>query len=62
VIRQRAIVVPLPSAELHCSFCHKHFSRVKALLAGPKGRFICNECLMLADEIVVDGQTEAVTA
>lgn len=38
---------------LSCSFCGKHQSEVKKLIAGPS-IFICNECISLCSEIVRD--------
>ncbi|TWP32314.1 hypothetical protein FGL98_24460 [Leekyejoonella antrihumi] len=37
---------------LRCSFCGKDKSAVDKLIAGPKGVFICNECVRLCDEIL----------
>ncbi len=38
---------------LHCSFCGKTENQVERLIAGP-GVFICNECVMLCDEMLAD--------
>lgn len=35
-----------------CSFCGKSAEQVKRLLAGPKGVFICDECIELCSEIL----------
>ncbi len=38
--------------QLTCSFCSKHQTQVKRLIAGPKGVYICDECVALCSEIV----------
>ncbi len=38
---------------LHCSFCGKPESQVERLIAGP-GVYICNECVMLCDEMLAE--------
>ena len=38
-----------------CSFCGKSDSQVSRLIAGP-GVFICNECVALCDDILLEGQ------
>ena len=38
---------------LHCSFCGKTENQVERLIAGP-GVYICNECVMLCDEMLAD--------
>ena len=38
---------------LHCSFCGKSQHDVRALIAGP-AVFICDECVALCDNIVID--------
>lgn len=38
---------------LHCSFCGKTEGQVERLIAGP-GVYICNECVMLCDEMLAD--------
>jgi ribosomal protein L37AE/L43A len=35
-----------------CSFCGKSRDEVQRLIAGPHGVFICNECVMLCNEIL----------
>jgi hypothetical protein len=35
-----------------CSFCGKAQSRVGKLIAGPRGVFICDECIDLCNEII----------
>ncbi|HZU72668.1 MAG TPA: ClpX C4-type zinc finger protein [Acidimicrobiales bacterium] len=39
---------------LACSFCGKHITSVLKLVAGPGGIEICNECIDLAGEIVLE--------
>lgn len=41
---------------LHCSFCGKSQHQVKMLIAGPRGVFICNECVGLCDTIIAGGE------
>jgi ATP-dependent Clp protease ATP-binding subunit ClpX len=41
-------------AQYRCSFCEKDHRAVKRLIAGPRGVFICNECVALANEILQD--------
>lgn len=36
----------------HCSFCHKPEAEVRRLIAGPDGVFICDECILLCDELL----------
>jgi len=35
-----------------CSFCGKRQDQVERLIAGPRGMFICNECVNLCREII----------
>lgn len=37
---------------LRCSFCKKTQGQVKKLIAGPDGVFICDECIMLCEDIL----------
>lgn len=37
---------------LHCSFCGKSESQVKKLVAGPKGVFICDDCIEICSDIL----------
>jgi hypothetical protein len=46
---------PLEQLELWCSFCGKHRREVKKLIAGPSV-YICDECLLLCDQILDDEQ------
>jgi len=48
---ERAIGRKLPDI-LHCSFCGKSQLKVEKLIAGPRGVFICNECVGLCDQII----------
>jgi ATP-dependent Clp protease ATP-binding subunit ClpX len=43
---------------LKCSFCGKTQKQVKKLIAGP-GVYICDECIQLCNEIIVEELTEA---
>jgi len=48
----------LPECEgLRCSFCNKRRSEVKKLIAGPLV-FICNECVEVCIDILVDDGVE----
>lgn len=38
-------------SEVDCSFCGKAQSRVRKLIAGPRGVFICHECVDLCNDI-----------
>ena len=42
-----------------CSFCEKDARAVKRLIAGPRGVFICDECVALANEMLRDEATGA---
>jgi len=45
--------------ELSCSFCSKLRTEVTKLVAGPEDVYICNECVMLCHDIVLeDGVTK----
>jgi ATP-dependent Clp protease ATP-binding subunit ClpX len=37
-----------------CSFCGKDNNQVKRMIAGPKGVFICNECIDLCNRIIAE--------
>ncbi len=37
-----------------CSFCGKPQAQVKRLIAGPDRVFICNECVLLCDQIIAE--------
>ena len=39
---------------LKCSFCGKSQQAVKKIIAGPDGVYICNECINLCNEIIVE--------
>jgi ATP-dependent Clp protease ATP-binding subunit ClpX len=40
--------------QYRCSFCEKDQHAVKRLIAGPRGVFICDECVALANQIMCD--------
>ena len=46
--------------EYRCSFCDKSQDKVKRLIAGPGGVYICNECINLCQEIL--NEEEALVA
>ena len=41
-------------AQYHCSFCGKNQDQVKRLIAGPGAVYICDECVDLCREIIVE--------
>jgi hypothetical protein len=41
-----------PTKILYCSFCFKSQHKVRKLIAGPAGLFICDECVELCNEII----------
>ena len=45
---------------LKCSFCGKTQKQVKKLIAGP-GVYICDECIELCNEIIIEELAEAGT-
>lgn len=40
--------------EICCSFCGKHNSEVKKMIAGPDGVYICNECVKVCDKVICE--------
>ena len=38
--------------DYRCSFCDKAQAQVKRLIAGPDRVFICDECVVLCDQII----------
>lgn len=47
---------------LHCSFCNKTQAEVSKLISGPGGVYICNECISLCNEMILDEKQEQITA
>ena len=46
--------------QYHCSFCGKNQDQVKRLIAGPGAVYICDECVVLCQEIIQEeGQGDA---
>ena len=39
---------------VRCSFCGKTQDQVRRLVSGPNNTYICNECVLLCQEIVSD--------
>ncbi|MBA2678411.1 MAG: hypothetical protein H0U76_08470, partial [Ktedonobacteraceae bacterium] len=37
-----------------CSFCGRHTSEVKRMVAGPGAAYICDDCLQLCNDILRD--------
>ena len=51
--------------EIRCSFCAKSQGQVRKLIAGPKGAYICDECVDICAEIIeeeFENEEEAGTA
>jgi len=46
-------------AEKHCSFCGKPYSQADALVAGPNGIYICDECIDLFSDLVEENRAKA---
>lgn len=44
---------------LHCSFCNKSQHEVRKLIAGPSSVFICDECIDLCNDIILEESQEA---
>ena len=47
---------------LHCSFCNKTQAEVAKLISGPGAVYICNECISLCNEMILEENQELVTA
>jgi len=45
-------------SEKYCSFCGKPSSQAEALIAGPNGIYICDECINLFQELVEENKTK----
>jgi ATP-dependent Clp protease ATP-binding subunit ClpX len=43
---------PTKTTDAHCSFCSKSQHDVAKVIAGPRGAYICNECIGLCNEIL----------
>ena len=41
-------------SKVKCSFCGKTEDQVRKLIAGPEGAFICDECIEICTEIIVE--------
>ncbi len=48
-------------SKVRCSFCVKTQDQVRRIVAGPNNVFICNECVLLCQEIVSD-DVDSITA
>lgn len=55
---ERGLGKALPKT-LHCSFCGKSQQVVAKLIAGPRGVFICDQCVGLCDKIIAGDWTPA---
>ena len=51
----------IKDGELRCSFCGKTQDKVKKLIQGQNGVFICDECIGICSDIL-DEEFEAVSA
>jgi len=47
-----------PAGHYRCSFCGKSQDEVDRLIAGPNGVFICDECVGLCGEIIVEERAQ----
>ncbi|HHU93816.1 MAG TPA: ATP-dependent Clp protease ATP-binding subunit ClpX, partial [Alcaligenaceae bacterium] len=47
---------------LHCSFCNKTQAEVGRLISGPGAVYICNECISLCNEMILEDKQEDTTA
>jgi ATP-dependent Clp protease ATP-binding subunit ClpX len=46
-------------APLTCSFCGKSQQRVRRLITGPGGVYICDECVVICNELIADDEESA---
>jgi hypothetical protein len=52
---ERTLSVSLErTPSVSCSFCGRSRAAVKRIIAGPGGVYICNECIDLTSEIIVE--------
>ena len=51
-----------PADVERCSFCHRDQSQVRRLIAGPDGVFICDECVVLCQEVLQEDGIETAEA
>ncbi len=49
---------PAGDKALHCSFCNKTQSEVEKLISGPGSVYICNECISLCNEMILEDKQE----
>jgi ATP-dependent Clp protease ATP-binding subunit ClpX len=42
-----------------CSFCHRDQTQIRRLISGPDGVFICDECVHLCQEVLVEDGIES---
>jgi ATP-dependent Clp protease ATP-binding subunit ClpX len=45
-----------------CSFCHRDQSQVRRLIAGPESAYICDECVVLCQEVLEEDNIELTTS
>lgn len=53
-----ALVKPFWDNQLHCSFCGITQDRVEVLIAGPKGVYICNQCIITCNDVIAEHQNK----
>lgn len=51
-----------PQAAYRCSFCGKAQHKVRKLIAGPGGVYICDECVVLCQEIITEEQKPGIAS
>ncbi len=49
---------PAGDKGLHCSFCNKTQGEVEKLISGPGSVYICNECISLCNEMILEDKQE----
>ena len=47
-----------PRPQLRCSFCGKDQEQVRRLIAGPRGVYICNDCITLCNQMIAQEEAE----
>ena len=45
--------IPPARTEIHCAFCGKTPDQVNAMISGPNGIYICDECISLSAEAMM---------
>src|SRR6266567_5971543 len=47
-------IMSFDRSQARCSFCGRHTSEVRRMVAGPGAAYICDECLQLCNDILQD--------